>query len=448
MAEETKSQELLAIEQVAANVEKYKEQLGEKANKEDFEKLETAISELTKGLETMTGKQVTEKMETINSEMEKAFKQILDLQDQLNEQKEKTEKDGKKSNRLTKKEIEDFTKSFFEDGKKVRSQETLQIKAPEIMGYDQTFVDGTDISVFTGRVIDPELYQRKRKRNLILDNIPIISIDAPSLFYLEKEEIGTGIAPDNLSGSGDWILSGGEKPLRSFRLKTTEVRAKKVAIFSTVDDELLQDVTSFTNWVYEDLTDEMREAINDGLLNGNPAVDAEFPLGLKTNATQFVATPAFADGFDDPNYIDGIIAVIAMMADKKEMTGKVFVSSDVYYRIHNLKATDGKYINNNLIYVNNLGQLFIAGVLVESSDSDDIPSTHVLALSNDNPFKVRSVGSMVLESGLNDTDFRHDRTSFRGYQRFISYLPEHRENGVVYDTWANIFAELLEPASP
>jgi len=74
------------------------------------------------------------------------------------------------------------------------------------------------------------------------------------------------------------------------------------------------------------------------------------------------------------------------MADNKEMTGSIHVSSDVYYRIHNLKATDGKYLNNNLIYVNNLGQLFIAGVQVISEDSEDVPSTHLLAISDDNPF--------------------------------------------------------------
>src|SRR5690554_5352602 len=115
MADETKSPELEAIEKVSANLESYKEKLGEKADKKDFEGLETTIKELKEGLETMTAKQVTDKMETINAGMEKAFKQILDLQEQLNEQKEKTGKDGKKGNRLSKKEIEDFTKSFFDE---------------------------------------------------------------------------------------------------------------------------------------------------------------------------------------------------------------------------------------------------------------------------------------------------------------------------------------------
>jgi hypothetical protein len=53
---------------------------------------------------------------------------------------------------------------------------------------------------------------------------------------------------------------------------------------------------------------------------------------------------------------------------------------------------------------------------------------------------------MVLETGLNGEDFREDKTSFRGYQEFLSYLPENNENGVVYDTFANIYAAILKPA--
>jgi hypothetical protein len=47
---------------------------------------------------------------------------------------------------------------------------------------------------------------------------------------------------------------------------------------------------------------------------------------------------------------------------------------------------------------------------------------------------------MVFERGLNDEDFRYDRTSFRGYQRFLTFIPEQRENSVLYDTWANVQA--------
>jgi hypothetical protein len=39
---------------------------------------------------------------------------------------------------------------------------------------------------------------------------------------------------------------------------------------------------------------------------------------------------------------------------------------------------------------------------------------------------------------MNGEDFREDKTSYRGYQEVLSYLPEQRQNSVMYDTLANI----------
>lgn len=448
MAEENES--LKAIEAIAKNVEQYKAHLGEKANKTELEAIETQIADFKKNWESLTEKNLDEQILNINKNSEKLFKQLLEVVDevQLIKDNAKTSNKSGKNEFVNEKQLKEFTEKLFDQktGRKIKGADAeLQIKAAETFGFNQSFVDGTQIDAFTGREIDPELYQRKRKRNLILDRFNIPQISVPKLLYLEKEEIGTGTSPNNLPGNADWITSGGVKPKRSFRLKTGEVEAKKVAIFATIEDKMLRDVASMNNWIREDLTDEMLEAINDGLLNNNPATNALAPLGLKTNAVQYAVTPAFDESFDEPNYIDAIIAVIAFMGENKEMTGSVHVSSDVYYRLHNLKATDGKYLNSNLVYVNNLGQLFIAGVPIFAEDSEDVPSTHILAISNDDPFKIRAYGNLVLETGLNGEDFREDKTSFRGYQEFLSYLPEHRENGVVYDTFANIYAAITTP---
>ena len=287
------------------------------------------------------------------------------------------------------------------------------------------------------------MYQRRRKSNLILDTFQIPSIDVPKLIYLIKVE-GEDEDPVADRGGADWIDSGEAKPKRSFKLDTEEVEAKKVAIFATVEDKLLRDVTSFETWMREDLMDEMKEAINDGLLNNDPGTNAKAPLGLKTNAIQYSATPAYDEKIENPNYIDDIIATLALMRFNKEVPMVVWISSDVWYRIHHLKATDGKWLNNNLVYVNNAGELFIAGVPVKPTDEEDIPSTHLLAIAA-NCFKIRAYGNMILERGLNGSDFREDKTSFRGYQEFLSYIPSHRQNGVVYDTFANIEAAIAVP---
>jgi len=438
------SQELEAIKKIGEQVEDFKKVLGEKADSKAFEKIEKSIETLEKGINDMSEKQIDKSIETINTSLEKMHKQVEQILEEQAELKEKGEKGSKALQIVKTEDVEAFVKATFDGSQKTANKASLIVKAPETFGYPTFFTGGnnTDITAFTGRYVDPKLHERKRKRNLILDHFDIQVINVPTLIYLVKVEVGDTNPTSGDPGAAAWILSGAAKPKRSFRVTTGVVEAKKVAIFGTVEDKLLRDVPSLENWIREDFMDEMREAINDGLLNNNPSINANAPLGLKTNAIQYTATPAYDEKIENPNYIDDIIAAIALMAYNKEEAGMVFISSDVYYRIMHLKATDGKWLNNNLVYVNAMNELYIAGVHVVWADEEDIPSANILVIARDLGFKIKAYGNMVFERGLNGTDFREDKTSYRGYQEFLSYIPENRENSVLYDTFANIEAAI------
>ena len=454
------SEELKAIKEIGEQVEGFKTILGDKADSKSVEEIKSSIKALEEGLESMTEKQVDEKIKSINDELKKMHDQVEKVLEEQAEAKEKGEKSKAKTQRLTEEQIKAFVEGTFDGavlkegsyvgGKKTQNSARIEIKAPETFGYP-TFFEGdtdTDITAFTGRYVDPVLYQRKRKRNFVFDYLDIQTINVPSLVYLVKVEIGDDNPTAGDPGGAAWILSGAPKPKRSFRVTSATAEAKKVAIFGTVEDKLLRDVASLENWIREDFMDEMRETINDGLLNNNPAVDANAPLGLKTNAVQYTATPAYDELVPTPNYIDDIIAAIAFMAYNKENADMVFVSSDVYYRMLHLKATDGKWLNNNLVYIGTDNRLYITGVPVIPVDEEDVPSTHILVIGADLGFKIKAYGSMVFERGLNGEDFREDKTSYRGYQEFLTYFPENRENSVLYDTFANIEAAITLPVAP
>jgi hypothetical protein len=441
-------EEKKAFEALQAQLVSFKEELTSKAGSEGLTKVSGQLEKLQGDIDTMKEKDVDKMITDINSEITKFRQQVIDLREEQARLKDNGSGSGKKKEVfVSRKDIEAFINQTFKDGEKTSIKASIAMKAPENFGYDQTFqgAAGTQIDAFTGRFVDPTLYQRKRKRNLILDHIPILSIEVPKLLYLEKVEIGTGTAPNNLSGGADWIVSGGEKPLRSFRVTTGEVEAKKVAIFGTIEDKLLRDVPSFENWITEDFQSEMLEKYNDGLLNNNPAVNADAPLGLKQNAVLFDVTPAFDETILSADYIDAIVAASASMADKKEQPMKIFVATDVFYALHVLKDSEGAHRNKDLVYTNAVGQLFIAGVEVVESDSEDVPSTHFLLISADLGFKIHNYGGMTMERGLNGTDFRHDRTSYRGYQEVLSFIPTHRINSVMYDTWTNVLTAIEKP---
>lgn len=437
-----------AIEAIGKQVDKFQTMLGDKANKQEFEDLKKQLTDLQTGLKTLEAKEIEKSIEAINKANEAIHKQLVEMQEKAAEDAENGNSKGKKKSFVATKDVEDFVKATFKDGVKTKADAKIEMNANKAAENfsTATFFDGgpdTDSSAFTGRFVDPTLYQRRRKTNLILDYFDIRTINVPELVFLVKVEDGDDAdsSPGD-SGGAEWILCGDEKPKRSFRVTTGRVEAKKIAIFGTVEDCLLQDVPSLERWIREDFSDEMREGINDGLLNNNPAVDPNAPEGLKNTATQFSPSPAYANAFTaaSTTYIDQLIAAFAAMRYRREEPAIAFVSSDVWYRIQHLKDADGRYQNNNLVYTNSLGQLYIAGVLIVPVDQDDIPSTHVLIVGRDLGFKIYAYGPMVFERGLNADDFRHDRTSFRGYQRFLSFMPTHRENSVMYDTWANITA--------
>jgi HK97 family phage major capsid protein len=444
------TKEVEAIKEIGKQVEAFRTLLGDKADKNEFENLKKQLTDLQSGISEMKAAEIVKAIEAINKANESIHKQIVEMQEKAAEDRENgTTGKGKKASFLSTKQVEDFIKATFGDNKsKTKNDAKIEIganKAAENFSTATFFEGGadTDPSAFTGRFIDPTLYQRRRKTNLILDYFNIQTITVPELVFLVKVEDGDDV--DSLSGdsgSAEWILCGDEKPKRSFRVTTGRVEAKKVAIFGTVEDCLLQDVASLERWIREDFRDEMFEAINDGLLNNNPAVDPNAPEGLLNNATQFTATPGYNNEFaaNSTNYIDQLIAAFATMRYRREEPAIAFVASDVWYLIHHLKDSDGRYQNSNLVYTNTLGQVFIAGVLIVAADQEDIDSDHVLVVGRDLGFKIYAYGPMVFERGLNADDFRHDRTSFRGYQRFLSFMPTHRENSVLYDTWANIKA--------
>lgn len=440
-----------AIALIGKQVERFKKMLGEKADTTAMTSLQTQIETLGKNIETMKADDISKSIKAINEANEKIWKQIAELQEERAKEAEKASGGSKKSHKFVEtKQVEEFIKATFVDGVKTKKDASIElntIKAAENFSYATFFEGGadTDITAFTGRMIDPTLYQRRRKTNIILDYFDIRTINVPTLVFLIKVEDGDDAdSSSGDAGGAEWILCGDEKPKRSFRVTTGEVTAKKIAIFGTVDDCLLQDVASLELWIREDFASEMREGINDGLLNNDPNVDPNAPLGLKTNAVQYTVTPGYNNLFasNTSNYIDQLIAIFASMRYNREEAGVAFVSSDIWYIIHHLKDSQQRYQNQNLVYTNTMGQLFIAGVLIVAVDHEDVDGNHVLVVGKDLGFKIYAYGNMVFERGLNDDDFRHDRTSYRGYQRFLSYMPDHRENSVVYDTWANVKAAI------
>lgn len=446
-------EELKAIEDIGKHVNEIKSDMGKKADKSEFKAIEDSLAELKSGLATYDDAKMIDKIKEVNEALESLTTKHDEIVEELRSVKDRGAAAKKRNLLVTKAEISEFVtkmnanvdKSRWE---KMNMNSNVIFKAAEDMGEPEFFDGddaGTDTTVFTGRAIDPRLYERKRKSNLILNHMNIGTVGAPKLFYMEKVEEGATVESDNDPGGAAWILSGEEKPKRSFRVKSSSVDAKKVAIFGTLDDKLIRDVPSVQNWLRTDFVDELMEAYNDAILNNDPVGgDTKAPLGMKENAILYGGSTAFDGSIPYANEIDAILATAAYLSEspQNEMAQKAFVSSSIYYKIMNIKDQDGRYMNNGLVYVNQLGELFIGGIKVVGVNSEDVPNTHLLVTCEDLGFQIRNYGSLVFEAGLNGENFREDKTSYRAYQEVLTYIPEHRHNSVLYDTFDNIITDI------
>jgi gas vesicle protein len=236
--------ELEAITKVSKQVDEFKTQLGDRVLMKDFNDAKKALDDLTKNIGKYSEKEIDAALDTINKANEKLHKQMEEMAEDVAKAKEKGSQGPGKLVLFDPADVAKFVSDTFQDGHKTNNKATIKInggivlKAAETFGYPQFFegAAGTDITAFTGRFIDPTLYQRKRKRNFILDNMAIETIGVPTLIYLEKIEVAGANESQEDVGGADWIVSGAEKPKRSFRVTSSKVEAKKIAIFGTVED--------------------------------------------------------------------------------------------------------------------------------------------------------------------------------------------------------------------
>lgn len=443
-----------AFKQISDNVDKIVSQLGEAAKQEEVTALKTDIESLkSKVGEMADGAELEKRIQSINEKNEKLFNQLVEMQVKASENADTSENVSKGVKPLyTKEEVKAFTEKALSSKNAKANLVIEEVKAAETFGIPQSFVTGSGADtavVASGYQLVPGLVSKRRKTNLMLDYFPIRTINVPYLIYLEKIEVGTGTAPNNGPGGAAWIESGQAKPKRSFRIQAVRADAKKLAIFGTIEDCLLQDIPSFDNWIRTDFREQLDEVANTGLLRGNPSVNPLEPTGIITNASQYTVTPAFDETVTAANYIDAIIAAAAsMVTNSKYAAGMAFVSHDIWFRIIALKSSDERYLNNPLVYVNNFGELWIAGVHVIAVDADDIPSTHVLVVAVDAGFRIFRYGGAEIETGWNGTDFQEDKTSYRGWRRYLTYFPANQRGSVIYDTFANILALISAPVEP
>lgn len=115
---DTDTAEVKAIKKIAKQVENFKTALGDKADAEAIKTLQETVKTLQENIATMQSEDIISTLKNINDANEKIWKQIAEIQEAAQLEKEKTEGKAKKGDILKKEDVAAFVKATFgEDAK-------------------------------------------------------------------------------------------------------------------------------------------------------------------------------------------------------------------------------------------------------------------------------------------------------------------------------------------
>jgi len=414
------SAEKQLLEKVSQQAADIVEQLEGKADTSALSEVKESIDRL----KSMNEEQLAKHEAELSDMVEKHNAAISALEGKLIEMKESGKKDGPTLREDIRKGWEAYKGRNFP---KATGERVAAIKAAEVMVEGTTNVNGL---IPQPRYMDV-LNSAPNRSLSFIESLGLETTDAPAIIYMDKT---------NEEGAPATVADGGSKPLRSFRVTEQRADAYKIAAYSTVGDNLLRDVASFESWVREDLTRELVDVAQTKLFSGAGSGSSDL-LGITTNAVDIdgALIPSFAGAVTSPTEIDCVLAAIAQIAASNFMADTVVLNSEIFYKIMALKNADNDYLAAHAgVYFEN-GVLYIGGVRVVVSNV--VPSTHLLAFQS-GLYKCFVYEDVVIEAGLNGTDFSEDQTSFRAYWRAITYLPSTKADGVFYDAFADVEAVL------
>lgn len=392
------------------------------------EQLDAYKVELKAFESSLVEKQILEAKESVKAEMQKEIEKVVtankELQDQIEQIKEKSEMNGKGE-----------TKTFFEALKGAIDENRDAILALKEnpsgnvqLTVNKAVVDMTFGTNSTGRVgrkeDDNTLYGVQRKPRFVSQIISMTPTNARHFTFVNK----TGY-----EGAPAMTAEGVQKPVGDWNLVETVVNPKKVAFIVTVSKEMLDDIDNMAADVMFEIQDQILDVMEAQWVNGDGT--GNNISGLLDNATPFAAGP-LALSVNLANNKDVLRAAIDQVRRANFMPDYIVISTSDAALMDMEKATDGTYLLPP--FVGNDG-LTIKGLQV-------IESNYVTAgnffVGDFSKYKGKVREGLTIDTGYKTGDWEKNFVSFRGEARFFGYIPTNHYGAIVYGNFTTAKAAL------
>ena len=262
-----------------------------------------------------------------------------------------------------------------------------------------------------------------RKRVLTyLQNVSTGQISKPYAMWIEEiDEQGTPI----------FIGEGDAKTNISVRYEERQAIAKKIAVYSKITTEFMDDLPQLVSFVQNNMMRRVDIATEDQLFTGNNL--GENLKGVVSYATSFTGG-SLAGDVDTATAWDAILGLITQVKEAKGIVSGIFVTAGAYATLLATKSSDKNYIYPPGVTFNAQGQLTAWGVrLIETNSTlggNDFVGGDLSVIN------VRFRNGMRIQIGLDGNDFTNNLKTILLEQRLVQFVSANDTQVLVKGTFA------------
>lgn len=235
---------------------------------------------------------------------------------------------------------------------------------------------------------------------------------------------------DETAGEGDagWTAEGAAKPLLDVNVTVRNTTVKKVAVFSKVSEEALDDIDFLASLIETRQRNKIALKVDDGLINGDGTGDT--PTGIAYYAPGFTSTEMNGT-IEAPNKFDALGAAATQIRRANFDPVLVFINPVDWFTMMHTKDAEERYVLLSLQMAN--GQ-FLEMIAVQSNQVD----VGEFIMGDFRYFNVVIREGMRTEMGLDGNDFRNNVVSMRSEMRLAAYVSTNERLAFVMDTYQDV----------
>ena len=410
MAEETKTEEQILLDNIKGQVSK---QLQGFATKE-------SLSELDKTLKGVADEvKNSEEFKRLTKGLEEATLRLAALSEKGGEP---TEQKGS----LVKFVERDSLKENFKNKK--QGMEQFAVKAAALMTTANVKpVAGGAFSALFGNYIDPLIHHAPKADNFILDLITVKpAAGTENIWYTDRI---------NEEGDAEFIGEGDLKPLIDAEWQQQKADVKEVAELWKMSNRLIQHAPSVVSDFRIHADELIENKIDDGILIGDG--QGNNLEGLATLAGAFVCPTELADYYEKANIYDAIMAV-STAVKLGNFKGQITCVLNTVWeaKMKGIKNADGDYIIPAFVSPNGQAVGSVRVVFSNRMEADKI-------LCGDlRKFTAVIAEDVMYYEGWENDDFSKNLSS-RKLEAFMgTYIPQSYAGSIIFDDISTVLTDI------